>query len=140
MAVFVREQGVPREIELDRDDRLAVHFLARLRGKPVGTARVVLRGGTAKIGRMAVLKRYRGKGIGRALLRRALVFASRRGAHRIFLHAQLPVVGFYEKLGFFAVGPVFEEAGIPHRRMVWKGRREAGRANRRERWPEGLRP
>ena len=71
LRVFVRGQGVPQEIEIDRDDRRASHFLATIRGRAVGTARLVVRNGRAKIGRMAVLKSYRGKGVGKALLKRA---------------------------------------------------------------------
>ena len=76
MRVFVKEQGVPEEIELDRDDKRAIHFLASIAGKAVATARVVMRHGNAKIGRMAVLKSYRGRGIGTRLLKRAIVSAS----------------------------------------------------------------
>lgn len=118
MRVFVREQGVPREIELDRDDQKAIHFLTRVRGKPVGTARVVLHRGNAKIGRMAVLKGFRRKGVGAKLLKGALAAAVKLGARKIYLHAQVPVIGFYEKFGFRCVGPVFDEAGIAHRKMV----------------------
>jgi predicted GNAT family N-acyltransferase len=118
MRVFVKEQRVPAEIELDHDDQRAIHFLATTSGKAVGTARVVTRRGAAKIGRMAVLKNYRGKGIGRKLLQRAVATAIKLGARRIYLHAQVPVISFYESLGFHAVGPVFDEAGIPHRKMT----------------------
>jgi predicted GNAT family N-acyltransferase len=118
LRVFVREQGVPEEIELDRDDRRAVHLLAAIRGKPVGTARIVIKNGRAKVGRMAVLKRYRGQGVGKALLKRAIESARKPGVKIIYLHAQVPVVGFYEKMGFRCVGRVFSEAGIPHRKMV----------------------
>jgi len=120
MRVFVREQGVPAAIELDRDDRCAIHFLALISGKAVGTARVVMRRGNAKIGRMAVLKSHRRKGVGAKLLERALATAKKFGARKIYLHAQVAVIGFYEKLGFRCVGPVFDEAGIAHRKMVWK--------------------
>jgi predicted GNAT family N-acyltransferase len=116
--VFVREQRVPAEIELDRDDQEAMHFLATQSGKAVGTARLVIKHGAAKIGRMAVLKSYRRQGIGAALLKRALVAARRLRAGKIYLHAQVAVVGFYEKMGFHAVGKVFDEAGIGHRKMV----------------------
>jgi predicted GNAT family N-acyltransferase len=116
--VFVREQGVPKEIELDRDDRKATHLLARIQGKPVGTARLVIKNGRAKVGRMAVLKSYRGKGVGKALLKRAIASARQSGAKMIYLHAQVPVIGFYEKMGFRCVGRVFKEAGIPHRKMA----------------------
>jgi predicted GNAT family N-acyltransferase len=120
--VFVKEQGVPEEIELDRDDKRAFHFLAFTAGKAVGTARVVMHRGTAKIGRMAVLKSYRGRGIGTKLLKRAIVMAKRQDAQKIYLHAQVPVIGFYEAMAFRCVGPVFEEAGIPHRKMILVGR------------------
>jgi predicted GNAT family N-acyltransferase len=118
LRVFVKEQGVPENIELDFDDRKAIHFLAYEGAKPVGTARVVMRQGSAKIGRMAVLKSYRRKGVGAELLKKAVRLARRRKAKRIFLNAQVPVIEFYEKMGFRCVGRVFDEAGIPHRRMV----------------------
>jgi len=120
MRVFVTEQGVPRKIELDRDDQGAVHFLATASGKAIGTARIVMHRGSVKIGRMAVLKNYRRKGVGRMLLKRAVVTAKKLGAQKIYLHAQVAVIGFYERMGFRSVGPVFDEAGIPHRRMVFE--------------------
>jgi predicted GNAT family N-acyltransferase len=116
--VFVREQKVPEEIELDRDDERAVHFLAFSGKNAVGTARVVVRRGSAKIGRMAVLKSFRGKGVGRKLLKRAVAVARRQDAQNIYLHAQVPVIGFYEAMRFRCAGPVFDEAGIPHRKMI----------------------
>jgi predicted GNAT family N-acyltransferase len=117
--VFVKEQGVPAEIELDRDDKRAIHFLATVEREPVGTARVVMRSRSAKIGRMAVLKTWRRKGVGTKLLQRAVAAAGRLGAQEIYLHAQVPVIGFYETMGFRPVGPVFDEAGIPHRKMIF---------------------
>jgi predicted GNAT family N-acyltransferase len=116
--VFVKEQGVPQEIEMDRDDKRALHFLAIESSKAVGTARVVMRHGNAKIGRMAVLKNYRGRGIGTQLLKRAIVTAKEQGAQKLYLHAQVPVIGFYEAMGFHYVGRIFSEAGIPHRKMI----------------------
>lgn len=118
MRVFVREQGVPADIELDRDDVRAIHLLAIISGKAVGTARIVIRARNAKIGRMAVLKVHRGKGVGKRLLGRAVDIACQRGAKRVYLHAQLPVIGFYEAAGFRSAGKVFDEAGIPHRKMI----------------------
>jgi predicted GNAT family N-acyltransferase len=111
---------VPAEIELDRDDARATHFLAVHSGKAVGTARVVMRRGSAKIGRMAVLKSHRRRGVGTRLLKRAVQMARQSGATKIYLHAQVAVIGFYENLDFRCVGPVFDEAGIPHRKMVFK--------------------
>ncbi|HSF59257.1 MAG TPA: GNAT family N-acetyltransferase, partial [Candidatus Binatia bacterium] len=86
--------------------------------KAVGTARLVMRHRNAKIGRMAVLKTFRGRGVGRNLLTRAVATAKKQGAKNIYLHAQVPVIGFYEAMAFRCVGPVFKEAGIPHRKMV----------------------
>ena len=120
LRVFVKEQGVPMEIELDRDDKRAVHFLATIAGKAVGTGRVVMHHSGAKIGRMAVLKSYRRKGVGKVLLKRAIVKARDLGAEKIYLHAQVPVIGFYEKMGFRCISPIFDEAGIPHRKMVFR--------------------
>ena len=124
MRVFVREQRVPAAIELDRDDNRAIHFLATYDGRAVGTARVVWHHGSAKIGRMAVLKSYRGKGVGKKLLQRAVATAKKLGVRTIYLHAQVPVIEFYEKLGFRCVGAVFAEAGIPHRKMILKKTRK----------------
>ena len=116
--VFVREQGVPEEIEMDRDDEQAIHLLALSGKHAVGTARVVMRRKSAKIGRMAVLKSYRQRGVGKKLLRRAIALAHRHNAHKIYLHAQVPVIGFYKTMGFRCAGPVFDEAAIPHRKMI----------------------
>ncbi len=119
--VFVKEQRVPAEIELDSDDQRALHFLAIKSGRAVGTARLVMHRGAAKIGRMAVLKSYRRKGIGAALLMRAILAAKRLHARRIYLHAQVAVIEFYQRMGFRAVGKVFDEAGIAHRKMILEG-------------------
>ncbi|MBM4299125.1 MAG: GNAT family N-acetyltransferase, partial [Deltaproteobacteria bacterium] len=116
--VFVKEQGVAPEIELDDDDKRAIHLLACDGNKALGTARIVFHNGRAKIGRMAVLKSYRGLGVGAQLLKRAVAIAKRKQPKTIFLNAQVPVIGFYEKMGFKCQGPVFDEAGIPHRKMV----------------------
>lgn len=120
--VFVKEQGVPSDIELDDDDRRAIHFLATAGAKAVGTARVVWHRGAAKIGRMAVLKSYRRRGVGRQLLTRAVAVARRLHARRIYLHAQVAVSGFYERQNFRGTGAIFDEAGIAHRKMIWRGR------------------
>lgn len=116
--VFVREQRVPVEIELDRDDAKAIHFLALASNRAVGTARLVLGPGGAKIGRMAVLKTQRGKGVGTKLLARAIAWARKRGASQIYLHAQVSAIGFYEAMGFHAAGRRFYEAGISHQKML----------------------
>ncbi|HEY7558546.1 MAG TPA: GNAT family N-acetyltransferase [Candidatus Binatia bacterium] len=125
---------MPAEIELDADDAWAIHFLATSAGRSVGTARVVMHRRTAKIGRMAVLKSYRHKGVGTKLLKRALARAKRLRARKIYLHAQTAVIGFYQKMNFRPVGPVFDEAGIPHRRMILENK-----INRRQK-PSAAKP
>jgi len=131
MRVFVREQGVPAEIELDSNDKRAIHFLAYIGPRAVGTARIVEQHGSAKIGRMAVLRSYRGRGVGKKLLQRAIKAAKKHGAKKIYLHAQVAVIGFYESMGFRCVGGVFEEAGIPHRKVILKPGKTVKRAIRR---------
>ncbi len=125
--VFVDEQQVPREIELDGDDARALHLLADEDGQPVGCARLLFeQDGTAHIGRLAVRRSCRGKGIGAAICRFAIAYGRDRGYRCFWLHAQCAAAGFYEKLGFLPEGDVFDEAGMPHIKMVIydKGERE----------------
>lgn len=117
--VFVREQGVPLELEWDGLDRTCWHVLAwNDHGKPIGTGRLCQEGKQARLGRMAVLKENRRQGVGRALLRALLGLAQARGLARVYLAAQVPVIGFYEKQGFQVRGEIFDDAGIPHRTMT----------------------
>ncbi|MBM5811771.1 MAG: GNAT family N-acetyltransferase [Gammaproteobacteria bacterium] len=112
--VFVLEQGVPEELEWDDTDPVSVHVLATVNREPVGTGRL---SPTGKIGRMAVKAGLRGRGVGSTILKLLLQEACRRSLHEVWLHAQLSAVSFYEKHGFRCEGEVFDEAGIPHRRM-----------------------
>jgi predicted GNAT family N-acyltransferase len=117
--VFIHEQGVPAELELDEFDPLAVHALAYLDGQCIGTGRLVdLGNGQAQIGRMAVLAQFRGTGTGKQLLEQLIGIAKSQGTHTIILHSQVVAIPFYEKLGFRAEGPTYDEAGIPHRNMI----------------------
>jgi ElaA protein len=117
--VFVEEQGVCEEREQDGRDGEAVHLLAVVAERPLGTARLLIDGTTGKIGRVCVLPEARGAGIGAALIRAAVAeFAGMPGLTRAKLGAQLHALGFYERLGFTAVGPVYPDAGIDHRDMV----------------------
>ncbi|VDS07242.1 putative N-acetyltransferase YjcF [Paracoccus haematequi] len=118
-AVFIEEQGVSEAEELDDKDAGAIHLLARRDGRPVGTARILLQGDTGKIGRVCVVAQARGTGLGAALIRAALdALRDRPGITRAKLGAQTHALGFYEKLGFTAFGPVYDDAGIPHRDMI----------------------
>ncbi len=113
-AVFVEEQGVPAEIELDDMDEHCVHALAFEGSEAVGTGRLLPDG---HIGRMAVLKPWRGRGVGAALLRRLIEAARERGDAEVALSAQVHALGFYRAHGFIAQGDVYDEAGIPHQAM-----------------------
>jgi|APEBP8051073178_1049388.scaffolds.fasta_scaffold00151_19 ElaA protein len=117
--VFIEEQGVSEADEIDDQDDTALHLLATLAGDPVGTARILLQGDTGKIGRVCVLPQARGTGLGAALITAALdTLRAQPGITRAKLGAQTHALGFYERLGFQAQGPVYDDAGIPHRDMV----------------------
>lgn len=119
--VFVDEQRVPADEEVDahdRDDPHARHVLVRDGGVPVAAGRYYrVDDTTVQIGRMAVLASARGRGIGRLMLDALVADARERGYTRASLNAQVHALGFYEKAGFTAYGPTFEECAIVHRAM-----------------------
>lgn len=117
MEVFVREQNVPEEIELDEYDKIADHVVAYRNGEPVGCGRVFLQGDYAKIGRVAVLPQERKKGTGKLICEELISIAREKGAKKFVLDAQVRAAGFYQKLGFSVTSDVFMEAGIEHVRM-----------------------
>lgn len=111
-AVFVLEQRVPLEMEVDEDDPRSVHVLARsLDGAPIGTGRLT---GDARIGRLAVLPGWRGDGVGSTLLQALLDAARAQHQDSVTLHAQRAALPFYLRHGFTTEDVEFEEAGIPH--------------------------
>ncbi len=115
-AVFIHEQHVPEAMEWDEFDAVSVHLLAcDVAGRPVGTARLLPDG---HIGRMAVLKAWRGQGFGSAMLRKSLQELMRWHQQKAQLNAQISAVSFYEKFGFRVLGEEFMEAGIPHIKMA----------------------
>jgi predicted GNAT family N-acyltransferase len=119
-AVFVEEQGISADLEIDDYDSIAEHALAYVDGQCVATARIYLdeqNPSKAKIGRMAVLKEFRGQGIGTALLGEAIRAGMMQGASVFELHAQQSAVPFYAKLQFKPDGAIFDEVGIPHQCM-----------------------
>lgn len=114
-AVFIDEQGVPEELEWDDVDDRAYHVLATDdEGNPIGTGRLQLDG---QIGRMAVLREWRRRGVGRRILTVLVDLARKEGCSVARLHAQTHALEFYARQGFVAVGPEFDEAGIRHRAM-----------------------
>jgi predicted GNAT family N-acyltransferase len=117
--VFVREQGVPPELEWDMDDLSAVHAVwIDDREQVLATGRLLVHApGVGRIGRMAVRADHRGQGWGRHVLLGLMAVARARGDRRVVLHAQISAQGFYARQGFIAQGEVFEEAGIAHIEM-----------------------
>ena len=123
--VFVEEQHVPEEIEIDAYDAppalgaTALHVVVRVEGEAVATGRLLLESddGVPHIGRVAVLAEQRGRGHGRTVMLALHDVARKRGIEAVRLAAQLHAIGFYEKLGYVARGPVFLDAGIEHRWM-----------------------
>ncbi|MFI6843390.1 GNAT family N-acetyltransferase [Kitasatospora sp. NPDC050467] len=127
--VFIVEQGIAEEEEWDHLDPASEHLLAvGPAGEPLGTARLIhgaqaleLTGGTegrVLLGRLAVVKAARGTGLGAELVRAVEAAGRGRAAREVELHAQVQALGFYERLGYAAEGPVYEDAGIPHRTMT----------------------
>lgn len=111
-AVFVAEQRVPMELEIDEHDPLCVHALARdAAGRAVGTGRLLPDG---HIGRLAVLANARGTGAGSALLVALMDEARRRGHREAVLSAQTHAIPFYARHGYATEGDVYDDAGIPH--------------------------
>ncbi|MFE6411191.1 GNAT family N-acetyltransferase [Streptomyces sp. NPDC057837] len=126
--VFVREQGVPEDLEYDAYDAGAVHVLAvREDGVPLGTGRLLVgeaavaqTGADASVGslgRLAVTAHARGLGVGAALVRALEEEARARGLAAVDLHAQTHALGFYQRLGYAAYGSEYLEAGLPHQAM-----------------------
>ncbi|SDU00650.1 Predicted N-acyltransferase, GNAT family [Pseudomonas pohangensis] len=113
--VFINEQSVPPELEWDAEDADAIHFLAYEGDYPIGTARLLPDG---HIGRVSVLKDWRGLHVGDAILHRAIAEAERIGLKRQMLSAQVHATPFYERLGFKVVSGEYLDAGIPHVDMV----------------------
>ena len=126
--VFVTEQGVPPDLELDELDGTADHFVAYDGEQVVGAGRLVVEeagfegcdpalGPVGHLGRLAVRPETRGTGLGVTLTRAIEERARSRGLRLMVLSAQTQALGFYERLGYTAYGPVFDDAGLPHRWM-----------------------
>lgn len=116
--VFIRGQGVQPHEEVDGRDPDCLHLLARIDREPAGCARLRITGsGRARAERVAVLSAHRGRGVGRALMRRLEEMARKQGHTALHVHAQVPVIPFYEALGYTAHGQPFLDARILHRAM-----------------------
>jgi predicted GNAT family N-acyltransferase/predicted Zn-ribbon and HTH transcriptional regulator len=139
--VYIQEQNVPDELEWDGEDPQCIHVLAVDEdGEAVGTARLTAGG---KLGRMAVLKPWRGRGVGSAMVKVLTELARERGNKQVILDAQTRAIPFYEAHGYTAEGPEFMDADIPHRKMFLKlepeGAQDPPPMTRRQRIVELLR-
>lgn len=112
--VFVQEQRVPEEQEMDELDPQCVHAVVYVQEQPVATGRLLP---NAHIGRMAVRSAYRGQGLGAQVLLALMEQAKLRGDEAVHLSAQLHALPFYSKYGFVAYGDIYQDAGIDHRMM-----------------------
>jgi predicted GNAT family N-acyltransferase len=119
--VFVEEQNCDPQLEMEEIDKTCQHWLAIDEGRRVGTARCIpYKDGTCKIGRVAVLKQHRGRGIGALLMQAILQFAQEAGYTAAILHAQCDKEAFYNRVGFTTTdATVFYEDNIPHVRMQY---------------------
>jgi predicted GNAT family N-acyltransferase len=114
LVVFVREQGVPPELEMDDMDARCLHALGFDGERAIATGRLLPDG---HIGRLAVLSEFRGKGVGGAVLTKLMEAAKSRGDREVVLSAQVHALPFYAAYGFTPFSEVYDEAGIPHRDM-----------------------
>ena len=120
--VFCEEQKVSKKIEFDGLDQFCDHYLAKINEVPIGTARVREQTkGTYKIERMAVLKEYRKKGVGKAIMKKILKnYLNSSKINKLILNSQIEAKDFYKKFGFVEVGNEFVEANIKHQKMIYE--------------------
>ncbi|TDL35293.1 GNAT family N-acetyltransferase [Jeotgalibacillus sp. S-D1] len=116
-AVFVEEQGVPEEEELDELDSTSEHFLLYAGNEPIGAGRFRSYDNAGKFERICILSSHRGKGAGSFIMKEIERFAGKNGFQTLRLNAQTQALSFYEKLGYRITSEEFSDAGIPHRAM-----------------------
>ncbi|MBP1969060.1 putative GNAT family N-acyltransferase [Virgibacillus natechei] len=118
--VFVEEQEVPAEEELDEHDDTSTHFIGYLNGQPIAASRLRYVNGYGKLERICVLKDHRGKSHGKELIREMEDAITNDGYEKSKLNGQTHAVEFYQKLGYETISGEFMDAGIPHVTMVKK--------------------
>ena len=115
--VFIKEQGVPQDLEFDGLDSAAIHSIVFDEDVEIATGRILPDG---HIGRVAVKKNYRGNGVGNLIMQSLIDEAVKKQFAEVWLSSQYYAKGFYEKLGFTAIGNIYQEAGIDHIKMKKK--------------------
>lgn len=118
--IFIRGQGVPKELEYDGLDREAKHVIVLYKGKSIGCSRLRFRGDKVRWERFGILKKYRGRGFGKELTTYIINYCRRSGARELFMHAQYYLLDFYREFGFKIRGKPFMEAGIKHIEMYMR--------------------
>ena len=118
--VFIKEQNVPEEIEIDGLDSESEHFIVYLGTEPIGSARIRADNNIVKLERIAIIHEYRGKGFGKQLTKFLIDYCTNKKYKEIHLHSQTYIADFYEKFGFIPIGKTFYEAGIEHIEMYKK--------------------
>ena len=116
--VFIDEQNVSPELEIDEYDKSATHFIVLYNGETIGTARVVFSDKIGKVGRICILKEFRNKGIGSRLMEKIIEYSKNIGLECLYLASQINAIPFYEKIGFIVKGKEFMDAGISHKKMI----------------------
>ncbi|MEH7250699.1 GNAT family N-acetyltransferase [Neobacillus niacini] len=116
--VFIDEQNVPEEEEIDELENEATHFAAYLEGRPIAAGRFRIVDGYGKVERICVLKEARKTGSGKALMEEIEAYALAKGLHKLKLNAQTHAIPFYDRLGYEVVSEEFLDAGIPHKTMI----------------------
>jgi predicted GNAT family N-acyltransferase len=116
--VFIQEQKVTPQLEWDGMDEKAIHFLVFNDKAAIGCARAIVIKDHMQLGRMAVLKEYRGQGIGGALIEKAMTIAKLNQLSAIYISAQCHAIDFYKKFGFEVKSDIYLDAEIPHRDMT----------------------
>ncbi|WP_278395565.1 GNAT family N-acetyltransferase, partial [Acinetobacter venetianus] len=108
--VFISEQNIPEQDEWDDQDAISQHFVVYDHNQPIATARLLANN---SVGRVAVLKAYRGQGIGRLIMLQIIAYAQAQKRPSLQLSSQVHAISFYEKLGFSIQGDEYDECGIP---------------------------
>lgn len=116
--VFVEEQQVPEEIEIDEHENESIHFVGYVHEEPAAASRLRFIGQTGKLERICVLKEYRGKHYGKIMIQAMEETIRQKGYKKAKLNAQTHAVGFYQSLGYEVVSEEFMDAGIPHVTMI----------------------
>jgi len=116
--VFVEEQHVPEEEEIDHLESESTHFILYCNENPAGAGRFRIVDGYGKVERICILKEYRGTGAGKVIMEKIQSFAHEKGLNKLKLNAQTHAIPFYSKLGYEVVSEEFLDAGIPHKTMA----------------------